>query len=101
MHHNRPIVRPADDFVFRFIQNKQRHIQLGRGYSPLKLTLPFSLPKPTLAVGGQQKNTIALGWKDQVIVSAHIGDLGSPRSQMIFEQVIADLQRLYRIQTEQ
>ncbi|MDM8566912.1 carbamoyltransferase HypF [Candidatus Halobeggiatoa sp. HSG11] len=101
LHHNRPIVRPADDSVFRFIQNKQRPIRLGRGCSPLKLTLPFNLSKPTLAVGGQQKNTIALGWENQVVISAHIGDLGSPRSQMIFEQVITDLQRLYRVQAEQ
>ena len=101
LHHNRPIVRPADDSVFRFIQNKQRPIRLGRGYSPLELTLPFSLVKPTLAVGGQQKNTIALGWENRVVISSHIGDLGSPRSQIIFEQILSDLQRLYRVQAEQ
>jgi len=100
LHHNRPIVRPADDSVFRFIQGLSRPIRLGRGCTPLELTLPFELAQPTLAVGGQKKNTIALGWQNRVVISAHIGDLGSPRSQAIFEQVIHDLQCLYKVQAE-
>jgi hydrogenase maturation protein HypF len=100
LHHNRPIVRPADDPVFRFIQDSPRPIRLGRGSAPLELTLPFELAQPTLAVGGQLKNTVALGWKNRVIISAHIGELGSPRSQAVFEQTISDLQQLYNIQAE-
>ncbi len=100
LHHNRPIVRPADDSVFRFIQRKPRPIRLGRGSAPVELTLPFELAQPTLAVGGHQKNTVALGWKHRVVISAHIGDLGSPRSQAVFEQVISDLQRLYDMKAE-
>jgi hydrogenase maturation protein HypF len=100
LHHNRLIVRPADDSVFRFIQGLPRPIRLGRGCTPLELTLPFELAQPTLAVGGQKKNTIALGWQNRVVISAHIGDLGSPRSQAIFEQVIHDLQCLYGVRAE-
>ena len=100
LHHNRPIVRPADDSVFRFIQGLPRPIRLGRGCTPLELTLPFELPQPTLAVGGQKKNTIALGWHNRIVISAHIGDLGSPRSQKIFAQVIDDLQGLYGVKAE-
>ncbi len=100
LHHNRPIVRPADDPVFRFIQGLPRPIRLGRGCAPLELTLPVELTQPTLAVGGQKKNTVALGWKNRVVISAPIGDLGSPRSQAVFEQVINDLQRLYQVKIE-
>ncbi len=100
LHHNRPIIRPADDSVFRFIQNSPHPIRLGRGCAPLELTLPFQLAQPTLAVGGQMKNTVALGWKNRVVISAHIGDLGSPRSLTVFEQAIDDLQRLYDVQAE-
>ncbi len=100
LHNNRPIVRPADDSVFRFIQGIPRPIRLGRGCTPLELTLPFELAQPTLAVGGQKKNTIALGWQNRIVISAHIGDLGSPRSQKIFEQVIDDLQCLYGVKAE-
>jgi hydrogenase maturation protein HypF len=46
------------------------------------------------------KNTIALAWDDRVVVSPHIGDMGSARSLLVFEQVIADLQALYGVQAE-
>ena len=46
------------------------------------------------------KNTIALAWDNRVVISPHIGDLGSPRSQQVFEQTIADLTRLYGVTVE-
>ena len=101
LHHNRPILRPADDSVYRVIAGKAQPIRLGRGSAPLELTLPFTLPSPLLAVGGQMKNTIALAWDNRVVISPHIGDLGSPRSQQVFEQTIADLTRLYGVTVEQ
>jgi hydrogenase maturation protein HypF len=98
LHHDRPIQRPADDPVFRPIQGRPRPIRLGRGCAPLELDLPLVLPEPILAVGGHMKNTIALGWENRAIVSPHIGDMGSLRSQTVFEQVIADLQALYQVE---
>ena len=100
LHHNRPILRPADDSVYRVIADKAQPIRLGRGSAPLEFTLPFSLSNPLLAVGGQMKNTIALAWNNRVVISPHIGDLGSPRSQQVFEQTIADLTRLYGVTVE-
>ena len=97
LHHDRPIVRPADDPVFRMSANQPRPLRLGRGTSPLEMALPFKLETPLLAVGGHNKNTVALAWKQRVIISPHIGDLGSLRSMTVFEQMIADLQKLYNI----
>ena len=98
LHHDRPILRPADDSVVRVIAGKVRPIRIGRGIAPLEHVLPFALQQPTLAVGGHMKNTIALAWEQRVVLSPHIGDLGSPRSLEIFEQVIGDLQQLYGVQ---
>jgi hydrogenase maturation protein HypF len=100
LHHNRPIVRPADDSVYRVIADSPRPLRLGRGYAPLESTLPLQLDKVILAVGGQMKNTIALAWENRLVISPHIGDLDSPRSLNVFEQVIADLQQLYEVQAE-
>ncbi|WP_124950185.1 carbamoyltransferase HypF [Sulfuriferula thiophila] len=97
LHHDRPIVRPADDPVFRFSAGIARPLRLGRGCAPLELELPFALDTPLLAVGGHTKNTIALAWGRRVVISPHIGELGSLRSMMVFEQVIADLQKLYGV----
>jgi len=43
------------------------------------------------------KVTVALAWDSRVIVSPHIGDLDSPRSNQIFEQIINDLKSLYKV----
>ena len=97
LHHDRPILRPADDSVSRVIMGTSRRLRIGRGQAPLELDLPRPVPCPTLAVGGHMKNTIALAWEDRVVVSPHIGELDSPRSQAVFAQVIDDLCRLYRV----
>jgi len=97
LHHNRPIRRPADDSVFRRVAGKTRAIRLGRGIAPVERTLPFQFHKPMLALGADLKNTMALGFANRVVISPHIGDLGSLRSAEVFERVIADLQRLYDV----
>jgi hydrogenase maturation protein HypF len=100
LHHNRDITRPADDPLYRFIANKPRPLRLGRGNAPLELELPFTLPTPVLATGGHMKNTVALAWHNRIVISPHVGDLHTPRSQHVFEQVITDLQQLYRVTAE-
>ncbi len=97
LHHNREIVRPADDPVYRVINTKVRPLRLGRGNAPLELELATPIRQTVLAVGGHMKNTVALAWDNRVIISPHIGDLGSLRSRQVFEQTINDLQRLYDI----
>jgi hydrogenase maturation protein HypF len=100
LHHNRPIQRPADDPVYRIIDNKPRPLRLGRGNAPLEIRMPFTVDAPTLAVGGHMKNTIALAWEDTVVISPHIGELDSLRSRQVFEQVIVDLQTLYHVKAQ-
>jgi hydrogenase maturation protein HypF len=100
LHHDRPIVRPADDSVVRVIAGRARPIRLGRGIAPLELTLPRPVPRPVLAVGGHLKATVALAWGRRVVVSPHIGDMGTLRSEQVFAQVATDLQRLYDVRAE-
>jgi len=97
LHHDRPIARPADDPVYRWIAARPRPLRLGRGTAPLELTLPVRLERPLLATGGHMKNTLALAWEDRVVVSPHIGDMGTARSLAVFERTVADLQELYGV----
>ncbi len=97
LHHDRPIRRPADDSVFRRIAGKTRPLRLGRGLAPVERNLPFELEQPLLAVGADLKNTVALAFGRRVLISPHIGDLGTLRSGEVFERVIADLQALYGV----
>ncbi|MBL0028404.1 MAG: carbamoyltransferase HypF [Rhodanobacteraceae bacterium] len=100
LHHDRPIEHPADDPVRRIIGHAARPLRLGRGAAPLELALPFALPRPHLAVGGQIKNTIALGWDSRIVISPHIGELDTPRGRAVFEKTIADLQGLYGVRAQ-
>ncbi|BBL76391.1 carbamoyltransferase HypF [Methylomagnum ishizawai] len=98
LHHNRPILRPADDSVFRRVAGRVRPIRCGRGLAPQEIALPFRLERPLLAVGADLKNTVALAFDDRVVVSPHIGDLGTVRSAEVFGRVVADLSALYGVE---
>ncbi|MDE2148930.1 MAG: carbamoyltransferase HypF [Gammaproteobacteria bacterium] len=100
LHHNRPIQRPADDPVLQLNAGAIRPLRIGRGNAPLELSLPFALDRPLLAVGAFLKNTVALAWDDRVVISPHIGELQSPRSRNVFEQVAQDLQDLYGVRAQ-
>ncbi|HVW69940.1 MAG TPA: carbamoyltransferase HypF [Steroidobacteraceae bacterium] len=101
LHHDRPISRPADDSVVRVTLGRPRVLRLGRGLTPRELTLPWSVRRPMLATGGHLKNTIALAWENRVVLSPHIADMGSVRSEEVFGQVVADLQRLYGVAAQE
>ena len=100
LHHNRQIVRPADDPVYRTIAGRPRPLRMGRGNAPVEIDLPFALSEPVLATGSHMKNTVALAWDNRMVISPHIGDLDSPRSQQVFTQVINDLQELYQVKAK-
>ena len=97
LHHNRPIVRPADDPVIRPMAGAARTIRLGRGIAPLERKLPAKIPQSLLATGGHLKVTVALAWDERVVVSPHVGELDSPRSSDIFKNTIKDIPKLYDV----
>ena len=91
--HNRPIVRHADDSVLRIVSNRPMLLRRARGFSPAPIPLPGPIP-PTLALGGAQKNCIALAMGAEVFISQHIGDLASWGNRQVREAVIADFKQL-------
>ncbi len=92
--HDRPIARHLDDSVARVTSQGEQYFRRARGYAPLPLRLRHAGPN-VLAVGAHLKNTIAIAFGDQVILSQHIGDLSTPEAHDAFRQVVADLPRLY------
>jgi hydrogenase maturation protein HypF len=77
--HDRPIANRCDDSVVlgtgEAIMSRR-----ARGYAPQPIVLdhPFHVKRPVLALGGELRNCFALGWKDKVYLSPHIGDVSSP-----------------------
>lgn len=92
--HNRPIARHVDDSVAWIVHDELRLLRRARGYAPLPVRLPHPVPT-ILALGAQQKNTVALSLGQQVFLSQHIGDLQTPQARAAFERVIDDFLRLY------
>ncbi len=97
LHHDRPIARHADDPVYRVIAGRPRPIRLGRGNAPAEYDLPFALKRPLLALGGQMKTTVTLGWGCRVVVSPHLGDMDTPRGVALLRQTVDELQALYGV----
>ncbi|MEQ9038873.1 MAG: carbamoyltransferase HypF [Silicimonas sp.] len=97
LHHDRPIVRAADDSVLRIVCGAPQVIRSGRGLAPSEIALPVELAEPVLAVGGHMKGAVALAWDRRAVLSPHIGDLDSPRSRAAFSQMIGDLQAIHRV----
>ena len=98
--HNREIVNGCDDSVVMVVKNQTIFIRRARGYTPISIKLPFKLPKKVLAVGANQKSSIAIGFDNQAILSPHIGDLDGIESVEYFKKNIENLKRIYRFKPD-
>jgi len=104
LDHDREIVNAVDDSVAQVIGGEWvQWLRVARGMAPL--TLPLSAERKArreksesgkiLAVGAQQKNTIALALGERMVLSPHIGDLGTLGSMEYFERTVETFQRFY------
>lgn len=97
--HDRPILRPVDDSVGRIVAGQRLLYRRARGYAPLPLPAPPHLA-PLGALGGQQKNTLAMGRSGRVVVSPHLGEMGNPQSWQNFLDHWRSYQDLYHLRPE-
>ncbi len=97
--HNRPIVRHLDDSIVRVLAGIPTVLRRARGWAPAPLALRQPAPA-LLAVGAQQKNTVALAQGEQAVLSQHLGDLDSEKACSAFERAQGDLKALYAIEPE-
>jgi len=72
-------------------------LRRSRGYAPYPVRLPWSGP-PLLAAGAELKNTFCLTRDDYAFLSHHIGDLENYETLLAFEDGVAHLERLFRVQ---
>ena len=95
--HDRPIHVRCDDSVVRRTAASPIVIRRSRGYAPAPLILPLVCGEPILAVGGQLKNTFAIGRGTQAVVSHHLGDLDDVRAYEAFERDVKLYEDTFRI----
>jgi hydrogenase maturation protein HypF len=97
--HDRPVHVACDDSVMRIVDRAELPVRRSRGYAPLPVDLPFEVA-PTLAVGGDLKNTFCVAESRRAWLSQHIGDMDDFRTQQAFEAATAHFESLTGIRPE-
>ncbi len=92
---DRDIINACDDSVVQIVNNELFVLRNARGYAPISLKLNKKIDKRILALGANQKSTISLAFEDNLILSPHIGDLGSITSVEYFSRTIETFKRFY------
>ncbi|MBL6749576.1 MAG: carbamoyltransferase HypF [Nevskia sp.] len=95
LDHDRPILHPVDDSVVRLIAGRIAVLRSARGFAPLALE-HAPADAPVLALGGQGKNAVALGFAGRVVLGPHIGDLDGVDTRAAFARAVGNTAALYR-----
>jgi hydrogenase maturation protein HypF len=93
LSHDRPIHVPCDDSVTRVVDGEEAPLRRSRGFVPLPVTLPVRV-SPTLATGGDLKNTLAVADGTRAWLSAHVGDMDDLATQDAAERARTHLEAL-------
>jgi hydrogenase maturation protein HypF len=96
LFHNRDIHTRVDDSVVRLFEDKERLLRRSRGYAPFPLALNFPMGE-ILACGGELKSTFCLTKEHHAFLSQHIGDLENYETLLFFEETLARMRDLFRI----
>jgi hydrogenase maturation protein HypF len=97
--HDRAILVPCDDSVVRVVDGLELPIRRSRGYAPLPIALPVSVP-PTMAVGADLKNTMAVADGRYAWLSQHIGDMDDLATLSAFDAAQWHLRELTAVEPE-
>jgi hydrogenase maturation protein HypF len=106
--HDRAILVPCDDSVVRLVDvggadtqdaALELPIRRSRGYAPLPIALPVSVP-PTMAVGADLKNTMAVADGKYAWLSQHIGDMDDLATLSAFDAAQQHLRELTAVEPE-
>ena len=95
--HNRDIYMRVDDSVVRTFAGRERVLRRSRGFVPQAVDLKTPMEE-VLAFGGELKNTFCLTKDRYAILSQHIGDLENYETMQFFEETLANMKRLFRVE---
>jgi hydrogenase maturation protein HypF len=95
--HNRDIYMRTDDSVVRTLEGGERVLRRSRGYVPHPVDLGVPLSE-ILACGAELKNTFCVTKGTYAILSQHIGDLENYETLVFFEETLANLMKLFRVE---
>ncbi len=97
--HNRDIYMRVDDSVVRSFEAVPRVLRRSRGYAPQPIDLGL-LTTELLACGAELKNAFCLTKGRYAILSQHIGDTDNYETLEFFEETLANLKKLFRVEPQ-
>jgi hydrogenase maturation protein HypF len=83
----------------RIFAGRERVLRRSRGYVPQPVDLGIQL-RELLACGAELKNTFCLTKDRYAILSQHIGDLENYETLRFFEETLANLTNLFRVEPQ-
>lgn len=95
--HNRDIHMRADDSVVRTFEGRERVLRRSRGFVPQAIDLGMDVAE-LLACGAELKNTLCLSKGRYAVLSQHIGDMENYETLVFFEETLANLKKLFRVE---
>jgi hydrogenase maturation protein HypF len=95
--HDRDIYMRADDSVVRVFEGRERLLRRSRGYVPRAIDLGMEVAE-VLACGAELKNTFCLSKGRYAVLSQHIGDMENYETLLFFEETLANLKKLFRVE---
>ncbi len=95
--HNRDIATRVDDSVVRSFEGRERVLRRSRGFVPHTIDMGIELEE-VLAFGGELKNTFCLTKGRYAILSQHIGDLENYETMQFFEETLANLKHIFKVE---
>lgn len=100
VEHDREIVNSCDDSIAFVEEEKTFLLRQARGFSPKYLKLPFKAKKNVLALGANQKSSVAIVMADYALLSPYIGDLESLASFERYKREIENLKKIHNYKVD-
>ncbi|MBN1773980.1 MAG: carbamoyltransferase HypF, partial [Deltaproteobacteria bacterium] len=98
--HDREINLRCDDSVAAPGPTGPQLWRRARGFAPEGLRVDPPLRRRILALGAELKSTIAVGARDEVVLSPHVGDLETPEALADLETVVRRFPEFLRLEPE-
>ena len=91
LYHDQAINLHNDDSLCIFHGQRAQVWRRARGFAPQAFTLQKPLAQTILAMGSDLKNTMAIGFHSEVVLSPHIGDLKTAEARHALEKMLVSL----------
>lgn len=100
LNHNRNISNSCDDSVV-FVENEKEFIlRSARGYSPCYIDDKQSSEKNIIALGANQKSSVAMCGNNYIMMSEYLGDLHSIESVLHYKTHLKNLIKMNGLKTD-